>query len=63
LTTIKNTHNINVAEIINSIQQKYNTVFGNGYGKLKEVTFRIAHMGDITIGELKELLGWIDEEI
>jgi len=63
LTTIKNTHNINVAEVINAIQQKYNTVFGNGYGKLKEVTFRIAHMGNITLGELKELLGWIDDEI
>jgi len=36
---------------------------GNGYGKLKEQTFRIAHMGDITLDDLKELLGWIDEEI
>ncbi len=36
---------------------------GNGYGKLKEQTFRIAHMGDITLDDLKELLGWIEEEI
>jgi len=63
LTAIKNTRGINVAETINSIQQKHNTVFGNGYGKLKEETFRIAHMGDITLDDLKELLGWIDEEI
>jgi len=63
LTAIKNTRGINVAETINAIQQKHNTVFGNGYGKLKEETFRIAHMGDITIDDLKELLGWIDEEI
>ncbi len=63
LTTIKNTRGIKVAEVIGAIQQKHNTVFGNGYGKLKELTFRIAHMGDITLGELKELLGWIDEEI
>ena len=60
---IKNTRPINVAETINAIQQKHNTVFGNGYGKLKEETFRIAHMGDITLDDLKELLGWIDEEI
>jgi aspartate aminotransferase-like enzyme len=30
---------------------------------VKEETFRIAHMGDITLDELKELLAWIDEEI
>ncbi len=63
LTTIKNTKGINVAETIAAIQQKHNTIFGNGYGKLKEQTFRIAHMGDITLDDLKELLGWIDEEI
>jgi len=63
LTAVKNSRGINVAETINAIQQKHNTIFGNGYGKLKEKTFRIAHMGDITLDDLKELLGWIDEEI
>ena len=63
MTTIKNTRGINVAETIKAVQQKHNTVFGNGYGKLKEVTFRIAHMGDITLDDVKELTGWIDEEI
>ena len=63
LTAVKNTRGINVAETINAIQEKHNTIFGNGYGKLKEQTFRIAHMGDITLDDLKELLGWIDEEI
>jgi len=63
LTAVKNTRGIDVAETIDALQQKHNTVFGNGYGKLKQETFRIAHMGDITIDDLKELLGWIDEEI
>jgi len=63
LTAVKNTRGINVAETINALQEKHNTVFGNGYGKLKEQTFRIAHMGDITLDDLKELLGWINEEI
>jgi len=63
LTTVKNTRGINVAETINAIQEKHNTIFGNGYGKLKEQTFRIAHMGDITLDDLKELLAWIDDEI
>jgi aspartate aminotransferase-like enzyme len=63
LTTIRNTRGINVAETIKTIHEKHNTVFGNGYGKLKEETFRIAHMGDITLDDLKELTAWIDEEI
>lgn len=63
LTTIKNTKNINVSELIKAVQQKHNTAFGNGYDKLKDVTFRIAHMGDINMADLKELLGWIDDEL
>ena len=63
LTTVKNTRNINVGDVIKAIQSKHNTVFGNGYGKLKDQTFRVAHMGDITLDDVKELLGWIDEEI
>ncbi len=63
LTTVKNTRGIDVAEVINAIKSKYNIAFGNGYGKLKQDTFRIAHMGDITIDDLKELLGYIDDEI
>ncbi len=63
LTTIKNTRGINVAKTIAAVQEKHNTVFGNGYGKLKEQTFRIAHMGDITLDEVQELIGWIEDEI
>ena len=63
LTTVKNTKGIEVGKVISAIQEKHNTVFGNGYGALKEKTFRIAHMGDITMDDLKELLGWIDDEI
>ncbi|UCC99348.1 MAG: alanine--glyoxylate aminotransferase family protein [Phycisphaerales bacterium] len=63
LTTVKNTQGVNVAEIISAVQKKHNTIFGNGYGKLKEQTFRVAHMGDITLDDLKELLTWIEEEL
>lgn len=63
LTAVKNTKGINVAETIKAVQEKHNTVFGNGYGKMKEQTFRIAHMGDINLDDLRELLAWIDEEI
>lgn len=63
LTTVKNTRKIVVADVIKAVQAKHNTAFGNGYGKLKEETFRIAHMGDITLADVKELVGWIDDEL
>jgi len=63
LTTVTNTRGINVGDVIKAVQQKHNTAFGNGYGDLKEKTFRIAHMGDITLDDLKELLGWLDKEV
>ena len=63
LTTVRNTRGIKVADVIAAVQQKHGTIFGNGYGKLKEQTFRIAHMGDITMDDLRDLLSWIDAEI
>jgi len=35
----------------------------SGYGKLKETTFRIGHMGDHTLAELDELLDVLDDEL
>jgi aspartate aminotransferase-like enzyme len=32
----------------------------NGYGEVKEKTFRIGHMGDVTPAKLKELLAVMD---
>jgi aspartate aminotransferase-like enzyme len=63
LTTIKNTKNIVVGDVIKAVQAKHNTAFGNGYGKLKDLTFRIAHMGDITLKDVKEVCQWIDDEV
>jgi aspartate aminotransferase-like enzyme len=31
-------------------------LISNGYGNLKDKTFRIAHMGDTTVEEIKTLL-------
>jgi aspartate aminotransferase-like enzyme len=38
-------------------------MISNGYGSLKEVTFRIAHMADTTPDEIKALLSLIDSLI
>lgn len=63
LTTVKNTRGIDVSAVIKAVKEKHNYAFGNGYGDIKNETFRIAHMGDINIDDLKLLLSWIDEEI
>jgi aspartate aminotransferase-like enzyme len=63
LTTVKNTRGIVVGDVIKAVQAKHNTAFGNGYGKLKDQTFRIAHMGDITLNDVKEVCQWIDDEV
>jgi aspartate aminotransferase-like enzyme len=38
-------------------------VIASGYGKLKDETIRIGHMGDHTVTELDELLGVLAEVI
>ena len=62
LSTVTNTKTIDIGAVNKALRAKHNTIFGNGYGDLKNKTFRIAHMGDITMDDLKDLLGWIDEE-
>jgi len=35
----------------------------NGYGKIKDTTFRIGHMGDLTVADIKELIEKMDETL
>jgi len=61
VSTIKNTRGISVADL-NVELGKRGAMLSNGYGsKLKEKTFRIAHMGDLTVADVEWLLGQIDE--
>jgi aspartate aminotransferase-like enzyme len=60
VTCIKNTRGISVADL-NKELGKRNLMMSNGYGKLKEQTFRIAHMGDLQMSDIDELLGAIEE--
>lgn len=60
LTTVKNTRGISVSDL-NKKLGEYGYMISNGYGDLKEVTFRIAHMADTTVDEIKELLSVIDK--
>lgn len=60
LTTVKNTRGISVADLNKELGERGFSI-SNGYGKLKEKTFRIAHMGDCTLSDVKELLSTIDD--
>ncbi len=60
LTNIKNTRNIDIAALNKALGERGFQI-SNGYGKLKDKTFRIAHMAERTPEELKELLANIDE--
>ncbi|PKK88745.1 MAG: aminotransferase [Candidatus Wallbacteria bacterium HGW-Wallbacteria-1] len=60
LTTIRNTRNISVKDL-NTELGKRGFSISNGYGDLKEKTFRIAHMADCQPSDLQEVLGHIEE--
>ncbi len=58
ITCVKNTRGISVAELNRELGQQW-AMISNGYGKLKEQTFRIGHMGDTQEWEMRGLLaGW-----
>jgi len=48
---------------LNEDLAKYWVMISNGYGTLKEQTFRIAHMGDTTLPEILGLLAIIDRTL
>ncbi|MGL4989825.1 MAG: pyridoxal-phosphate-dependent aminotransferase family protein [Sarcina sp.] len=60
LTNIKNTKGINISDLNKELAKK-GMMLSNGYGKLKEKTFRIAHMADCTVNDITDLLACIDE--
>ena len=62
LTAVKNVKGISVSDL-NKRLGEHGFMISNGYGALKEVTFRIAHMADCTVDEIRELLSLIDKLI
>jgi len=61
LTVVRNSRAVSVADLIKFLGDKYALQLANGYGKLKEKTFRVGHMGDLTVEEVKDILSKIDE--
>jgi len=60
LTCVANTRGIDVAALNNTLVEEHGMRIANGYGELKEKTFRIAHMGDLTTADIRGLLATID---
>lgn len=60
LTTIKNTRGIDVSGLNKQLAERGFEI-SNGYGDLKDVTFRISHMADYTLDEVKDLIRNINE--
>lgn len=51
---------VDVGEMIDAVHEK-GKLFGNGYGELKGITFRIGHMGDLTVTHMRDFLDLFDE--
>lgn len=60
VTCIKNIRQINIPELNKELQLR-NMVLSNGYGSLKDKTFRIGHMGEINIEDMMELTTAMEE--
>jgi len=60
VTTIKNERGIDISDM-NSFLKKRGMRLANGYGQLKNITFRIAHMGEIQMSDLQELFTAMEE--
>ena len=58
VTNVHNTHGIDVVAL-NTELAKRGAMLSNGYGVLKGKCFRIAHMGDLQVADVK----WITEQI
>jgi aspartate aminotransferase-like enzyme len=60
VTNVDNTRGISVSSL-NSELGKRGAAISNGYGDLKEKCFRIGHMGDLTVADVKWVLGEIND--
>lgn len=62
VTCVTNTRNLDVADLLSRLARR-GLGFSNGYGRLKERTFRVGHMGDHTVEAVRGLLRAIDETL
>ncbi len=60
VSCIENTRNISVDKLSDELVREHGVLISEGYGEIKGKTFRIAHMGDLTVPDVRGLLATID---
>jgi len=60
VTTVANSLGIDVEAMDSFMQEEIGFAMDKGYGKIKGLTFRLPHMGDITLATLGEVLDGLD---
>jgi len=60
VTTIRNDRGISIPDLNTFLKQREMRI-ANGYGQLKDKTFRIAHMGEIQMEDIEKLLAAMEE--
>ena len=62
VTTLENTLGVDVPALLEAVERRGFRI-ANGYGELRDATFRIGHMGDVTVAQTRGLLGAMDEAL
>ncbi|HEY2980461.1 MAG TPA: alanine--glyoxylate aminotransferase family protein [Anaerolineales bacterium] len=60
VTTVKNERGFSIPDL-NTFLKTRDMRLANGYGQLKDVTFRIAHMGETQLSDVDDLLAAMEE--
>jgi len=60
VTNVANTRGISVTDLNEALGER-GAMISNGYGSLKEKCFRIAHMGDLTMNDMRWLTAQIED--
>lgn len=62
VTCVNNSRGVDLTELLARLLKKGYMISG-GYGPLKGKTFRIAHMGDVRLKDIEEVLSVLDETL
>ena len=62
VTCVENTRALDIPRLIDEVRRRGFQIVA-GYGPLKDATFRIGHMGDVTVEQTRELLAALDEAV
>ena len=60
VATVGNDRNLSIADLNKFLLEKYEMRIANGYGNLKDKTFRIATMGETTLQDIETLLSGME---